>query len=56
MSYDSKAVKIKKATKAIASLSFNKEMERFYIREMTKIEEKNMRVRTSRNKGDKEAS
>lgn len=54
MAYDSRAVKIKKATKAIATLSFNKDMERFYIREMVKVEERNMRTRSSRNKNDKE--
>lgn len=55
MAYDPKAVKIKKATKAIALLSFNKDIERLFIREMVKVEERNARSRTSRNRGGKDA-
>lgn len=54
MAYDPRAVKIKKATKAIALLSFNKEIERFFIREMVKVEERNARTRSSRNRGEKD--
>ena len=53
MSYDPRAVKIKKAEKAIAILSFNKEIEKHYIREAVKSAEKQMRVKSQRNKGDK---
>lgn len=55
MSYDPRAVKIKKATKAIAILSYNKDIERHFIREMVKVEERAMRTRTSRNRGEKDA-
>jgi hypothetical protein len=54
MAYDPRAVKIKKATKAMAILSFNKDLERLIIREMVKVEERAMRTRSSRNRGEKD--
>jgi hypothetical protein len=54
MGYDSRAVKVDKSSKRIAILSFNKDRERHYIREVVKCEEKNSRMRSARNKGDKE--
>jgi hypothetical protein len=53
MGYDAKAVKIKKAEKVIAIMSFHKERERHFIREAVKSSETQLRVRSSRNKGDK---
>ncbi len=54
MAYDPRAVKIKKADKAAAILTFNYEKERFFIRELVKVEEKNARTRSSRNRGEKD--
>lgn len=54
MGYDAKAVKIHKMEKAMAILSFNKEVERHIIRELVKVKEKAARTRVARNKGDKE--
>ena len=54
MAYDPRAVKIKKADKAAAILTFDHEKERFFIREMVKVEEKNARTRTARNRGSKD--
>lgn len=54
MAYDARAVKIKKADKAAAILMFDYDKERLYIREMVKVEEKNARTRSSRNRGEKE--
>ena len=53
MAYDSRAVKIKKADKAMAILLFNKDRERFMIRSLVKVEENATRTRSSRNRGDK---
>ena len=38
----------------MAMLSFNRDRERFMIRELVKIEERTARTRTTRNKGNKE--
>jgi hypothetical protein len=54
MAYDPRAVKIKKAEKAAAILTYNYEKERLFIREFVKVEEKAARTRSSRNRGDKE--
>jgi len=54
MSYDPRAVKIKKAEKISAILTFNKERKNLFIREAVKSAEKNARMRSARNKGDKE--
>lgn len=54
MGYDPRAVKIKKAEKVVAIMSFNKERERHYVREAVKSAERNARMRSARNKGDKE--
>lgn len=54
MSYDPRAVKIKKADKAAAILTYNKDKERFFIRELVKVEENATRTRSARNRGDKE--
>ncbi len=54
MAYDARAVRIKKADKAAAILMFNHDKERLYIRELVKVEEKNARSRSSRNRGDRE--
>lgn len=54
MSYDPRAVRIKKADKAAAILTYNYERERLFIRELVKVEEKNARTRSARNRGDRE--
>lgn len=54
MAYDPRSVKIKKEVKAAAILMYNHEKERHFIREMVKVEEKNARTRSSRNRGNKE--
>jgi hypothetical protein len=54
MGYDPKAVKIKKAEKAIAILSFNKERERHFIREAVKSSERSAKTRSMKNKGEKD--
>ena len=54
MAYDSRAVKIKKEVKAAATLTFNKERAKHYIKEMVKVEERAARSRTSRNRGEKD--
>ncbi len=54
MAYDPRAVKIKKADKAAAILTYNKDLERHFIREMVKVEEKAARTRSARNRGDKD--
>jgi|LakMenE18May11ns_1017448.scaffolds.fasta_scaffold9847417_5 hypothetical protein len=53
MAYDSRAVKIKKADKAMAILCFNKDKERFIIRQLVKVEENATRTRSARNRGEK---
>ena len=54
MGYDPRAVKIKKAEKVVAIMSFNKERERHYVREAVKSSERNARTRSAKNKGDKD--
>lgn len=54
MGYDSKAVRVKKGDKIIAALRFDKDKERHYIRETVKCLTKNMKVRSARNRGDKD--
>ena len=54
MSYDPRAVRIKKADKVAAILTYNYERERLFIRELVKVEEKNARTRSARNRGDRE--
>jgi hypothetical protein len=53
MAYDSRAVKIKKAQKVMAMLSFNRDRERFMIRELVKIEERATHSRSARNRNEK---
>lgn len=55
MAYDPRAVKIKKADKAAAILMYNHDKERHFIREMVRVEEKNARTRSARNRGDKDS-
>lgn len=54
MAYDSKAVKIKKEFKALATMTMSKEKKNHFIREMTKVEERAGSARTSRNRGNKD--
>lgn len=54
MAYDSRAVKIKKEFKALATMTMNKEKKNHFIREMTKVEERASHTRTARNRGNKE--
>jgi hypothetical protein len=54
MGYDSRAVKIHKMEKTMAILSFNKERERHLIREFVKVKEQSARIRSSRNRGNKD--
>jgi len=54
MAYDSRAVKVKKAEKIIAIMSFNQDRERHYIREIVKAEQRNTRMRSARNRGKDE--
>lgn len=54
MAYDPRAIKIKKEVKTIAAMMFNRDKGNHFIREMTRVEEKAARTRTSRNRGDKE--
>ena len=54
MAYDSKAVKIKKETKAIATLMFDSEKRREFIKQMVVIEQRSASQRTSRNRGNKD--
>ena len=53
MAYDSKAVKIKKEVKTLATM-MNKEKKNHFIREMTKVEERAGYARTARNRGNKD--
>jgi hypothetical protein len=54
MGYDSRAVKIHKMEKAMAILSFNKEIERHLIREFVKVKERAAKTRTAKNRGEKD--
>lgn len=54
MGYDSRAVKIHKMEKTMAILSFNKDRERHLIRELVKVKEQASRIRSSRNRGNKD--
>lgn len=54
MAYDSRAVKIKKEYKSLATMLMNKEKKNFFIREMTRVEERAGSARTARNRGNKE--
>lgn len=54
MSYDPRAVRVKKEVKAFAASFGNKEKFRTIIRGATKNAEAEARGRTSRNKGDKQ--
>jgi hypothetical protein len=54
MGYDPRAVRVKKADKAIAILTFNKDRERQFIREMVIAEAKNTRAKSSKNRGEKD--
>ena len=53
MAYDSRAVKIKKEVKTLATMMMSKEKKNHFIREMTKVEERAGSARTSRNRGNK---
>lgn len=52
MSYDSRAVKIKKEVKSFGATILNKEQRRAYFKSYTKVEEAAMRTRSARTKGD----
>ena len=54
MGYDARAVKIKKAEKAIAILCFDKERGRHFIREAVRSSERNAKSRSMKNKGEKD--
>ena len=54
MAYDSRAVKIKKEFKALATMTMNKEKKNHFIREMTRVEERAGFSRTARNRGNKD--
>ena len=54
MAYDPRAVRVKKAEKAMAILTYNKDRERHFIREMAQAESKNTRAKSSKNRGEKE--
>ena len=54
MAYDSRAVKIKKEYKSLATMLMSKEKKNFFIREMTKVEERAGSARTARNRGNKD--
>ena len=54
MGYDPRAVRVKKAEKAIAILTFNKDKERHFIREMAAAEARNTRAKSARNRGKDE--
>lgn len=51
MAYDSRAVKVSKVDKIIATMLFDKAGKRHYIRETVKCLEKNARMRSARNRG-----
>lgn len=51
MGYDFKAVKVSKLDKIVATLMFNKERKRHYIREIVNYLANNSRMRSARNKG-----
>lgn len=55
MGYDSKAVRVKKAEKALAILCYNKELGRHLIKEFAAAEAKNTKARSARNRGDKDS-
>ena len=54
MGYDHRAVKVKKTEKIMAIMTFNRERERNYIREIVRATERNNRSRSARNKGEKD--
>ena len=54
MGYDSRSVQVKKGDKIIATLIFDKEKGRHYIRETVKCLERNARMRSARNRGKDE--
>jgi len=54
MAYDPKAVRIKKEYKSLSTMLLNKEKRNFFIREMTKVEERAGSARTARNRGNKD--
>lgn len=53
MGYDPRAVRVKKAEKAMAILMFNKDKERHFIKETVIAESKNTRSKSARNRGEK---
>ena len=54
MAYDSRAVKIKKEVKTLATMMMSKEKKNFFIQEMTRVEERAGSARTARNRGSKD--
>ena len=54
MGYDPRAVRVKKAEKAMAILTYNKDRERHFIREIAQAEAKNSRSKSAKNRGEKE--
>jgi len=55
MGYDSRAVRVKKEQKVVATLMFNKDRERHYIREMAAAEARNTRAKSAKNRADKDS-
>lgn len=54
MAYDSRAVKIKKEIKVLATMTMDKEKRNHLIREMTRVEERAGFARTARNRSNKD--
>lgn len=54
MGYDPRAVRVKKAEKAMAILCYNKDRERHFIREIVIAESRNTRAKSAKNRSDKE--
>ena len=54
MGYDPRAVKVKKAEKAMAILCYNKDRERHFIRQIVVAESRNTRAKSSCNRGEKD--
>ncbi len=53
MAYDSRAIRVKKADKVVATMMFDKDKKRHFIREMVTAESRNAKSKSARNRGDK---
>lgn len=53
MGYDTRAVKVHKSVKVMATLMFNKEQTKFFIKEYARVLEKAAKSRTAFNRGEK---